>query len=356
MSRHHKKKRSKKVGLPPGTLIHIGEEKTASVRMTIIDYDETSVQMKEAQTVEECLRLKDTPTTSWINIDGIHQLDVIENIGKHYAIHPLILEDIVNTEQRPKVEDLKDYLFIIVKMITYDEKEHKIKSEQVSLILGQHYVLSFQESLEGDVFEPVRERIRDGIGRIRKMGTDYLVYSLLDAVVDNYFLVMEKLGEEIEVLEEELIERPTPQISMAIHKLKREMIFLRKSVWPIREVINFIERRESALIHESTVIYLKDLYDHTIQVIETVEAFRDILAGMIEIYLSSISNRMNEVIIRLSIIATIFIPLTFLAGVYGMNFKYMPEIGSPWGYPLFWLVVISVSVFMLVYFRKRNWF
>lgn len=355
MSRHHKKKRSKKLGLPPGTLVHIGEEKTGSVRITIIDYDETNVQMKEASTVEECFRLKDTPTTSWINLDGIHEIEVIERIGKHFDIHPLILEDIVNTEQRPKVEDLKDYLFIIVKMITYDETEHKIKSEQVSIILGPHYVLSFQESLEGDVFEPIRDRIRNGVGRIRKNGTDYLVYSLLDAIVDNYFLVMEKLGEEIEVLEEELMERPTPQISMAIHKLKREMIFLRKSVWPLREIISFIERRESVLIHESTIIYIKDLYDHTIQVIDTVETFRDMLAGMIDIYLSSLSNRMNEVIKRLSIIATIFIPLTFLAGVYGMNFKYMPELGSPWGYPLFWFVIITVSAFMLIYFKKRNW-
>jgi len=347
-------KRSRKIGLPPGTIVHVGEKKVNKAKIAIIDYDEAHFQEKEAKNVEECFPFKDKPTITWINIDGVHQVDIIEKIGKHFDLHPLVLEDIVNTGQRPKMEDFVDYIFIVLKMLYYDEKKKEINTEQVSLILGSNFVISFQES-EGDIFDPIRERIRSDRGRIRKMGADYLAYALIDEAVDNYFMILEKLGERIEDIEDELVTNPTPETLHTIHNLKREMILLRKSVWPLREVISRLERWESSLIQKSTGIYLRDVYDHTIQVIDAIETFRDMLSGMLDIYLSSISNRMNEVMKVLTIIATIFIPLTLIAGIYGMNFKYMPELEQPWGYPVAFLIMFSIGIIMVIYFRKKKW-
>ena len=347
-------KRSKKIGLPPGTPVHIGKKKNGKIRITIIDYDEAQFQEKEAKTIEECFPFKDKPTVTWINIDGLHQVDAIEKIGKHFNIHPLVLEDIVNTGQRPKMEDFVDYIFIVLKMLYYDDKEDETKAEQVSVILGSNFVISFQES-EGDVFDPIRKRIRSDRGRIRKMGADYLAYALTDTIVDNYFLILEKLGEKIEDIEEELVTNPTLETLQTIHSLKRETIFLRKSVWPLREVISRLERWESPLINKSLDIYLRDIYDHTIQVIDSIETFRDMLSGLLDIYLSSISNRMNEVMKVLTIIATIFIPLTLIAGIYGMNFRYMPELGWPWGYPMAYIIMLAIGILMVIYFRRKKW-
>jgi magnesium transporter len=347
------KKRSKKAGLPPGSLVHIGEKKVEEVKITIIDYDETHYQEKEAKTIEECFTFKDKPTVTWINVEGIHQVEILEKLGECYGFHPLILEDILNTDQRPKTEDFGDYLYIVLKMLYPNNSE--VVTEQISLILGPNFVISFQEGIKGDVFDPVRERIRTAKGKIRQLGADYLAYSLIDSIVDHYFIILEKLGENIEFLEEKLITSPTPETLQTIHNLKREMIFLRKSVWPLREVISGLERGESFLIKESTRIYLRDVYDHTIQVIDNVETFRDMLSGMLDIYLSSVSNRLNAVMKVLTIIATIFMPLTFLAGLYGMNFKYMPELSWPWGYPLALFIMLAIAVSMLVYFRKKKW-
>ncbi len=348
------KNRSKKSGLPPGTLIHIGEKKSDEVKIRIMDYNEESFQEKEVKTIEECFIFKDKPTITWIDIEGLHKIENLEMLGKCFGFHSLMLEDILNTDQRPKIEDFGDYIYVVLKMF-FDDKNNEIISEQISLIIGKNYVISFQEGMEGDVFNPIRERIRNGKGRIRKMGSDYLAYSLLDAIVDNYFIILEKLGEKIELIEEELITNPIQKTLQIINSLKREMIFLRKSVWPLREVINGLERGESALIKESTQIYLRDVYDHTIQVIDTIETFRDILAGMLDIYLSSISNRMNEIMKVLTIIATIFIPLTFIVGIYGMNFKYMPELEWQWGYPSILSFMAVVAVFMLFYFKRKKW-
>jgi magnesium transporter len=348
------KKRSKKTGLPPGTLVHIGEKKIEKARITIVDYDETQFEEKEAKTIEECFPFKDKPTITWINIDGIHQVEIIEKLGKHFDIHPLVLEDIANTEQRSKMEDFNDYIFLVLKMLYFEEEENEIKSEQVSFILGSNYVLSFQER-EGDVFNPVRERVKNSKGRVRKMGADYLVYTLIDAIVDNYFIILEKLGEKIEDLEDELVDRPRQETLQVLHYLKREMVFLRKSVWPLREAISGLQREESPLIMDSTKIYLRDVYDHTIQVIDAVETFRDMLSGMLDIYLSSISNRMNQIMKVLTIIATIFIPLTFIAGIYGMNFKYMPELEWRWGYFIVLGIMTIIAIWMLIYFRRKRW-
>jgi len=348
------KRASNKAGLPPGTLVHIGERKAEETKITIIDYDEAQSQEKEVKTIEECFPFKDTPTVSWINIDGLHEVDIIEKLGRHFDLHPLILEDIVNTEQRPKMEDFGSYVFIALKMLDYVQEENEISSEQVSLVLGSNFVISFQER-EGDVFNPIRERIKKGKGRIRKMGADYLAYALVDSIIDNYFALLERLGEGIEDAEEELVKMPTSETLQSIHKLKREMIFLRKSVWPLREVVSGLERGETPLVHESTRVYLRDVYDHTIQVIDNVENFRDMVSGMLDIYLSSVSNRMNEVMKVLTIFASIFIPLTFIAGVYGMNFAFMPELGWRWSYPAVLVVMALAAAALLVYFRRKRW-
>lgn len=348
------KRTSKKAGLPPGTLVHIGERKTERVQITLIDYDETQFKQEEVATVEECFPFKDKPTVTWINIDGLHDVQVIEKIGQHFNLHPLLLEDILNTEQRPKMEDFGDYIFLVVKMLYYDDKAEQVEAEQVSLILGSSWVISFQER-PGDVFNAVRERIQKGKGRIRKMGADYLAYSLLDAIVDNYFIIMEKFGDRIEDTETELAISPTRQTLQAIRTIKREMIFLRKSVWPLRELVSSLERGESPLIHESIGVYLRDVYDHTIQVIDTVESFRDMISGMLDIYLSSISNRMNEVMKVLTIFAAIFIPLTFVVGIYGMNFEYIPELKWHWGYFGILVIMASIAGVMLFYFKRKRW-
>jgi magnesium transporter len=348
------KKRSKKAGLPPGTLIHIGEKKTEEIKITIMDYDEAQFQEKEAKTFEECFPYKGRSTVTWINVDGIHQVQALEKLGECFELHPLTLEDILNTDQRPKIEDFGEYMYVVLKMFSYEDKSNEILTEQVSLILGANFVLSFRETM-GDVFNQIRERIRSGKGKIRKMGADYLVYALLDAIVDNYFIILEKIGEQIEFLEEKLVINPVPETLNIIHKLKREMLFFRKSVWPLREVISVLERGESQLIKGSTKIFFRDVYDHNIQIIDTVETLREMLSGMLDIYLTGISNRLNAVMKVLTIIATIFMPLTFIAGVYGMNFKFMPELEWRWGYPLILLIMIAIGILMLFYFKRKKW-
>jgi len=348
------KKKSKKLGLPPGAIVHIGNKIMEKVKIDVIDYNEEHFQEKEIKSVEECFPYKDKPTITWINIGGVHEVKVIENIGRHFNLHPLILEDIVDTDQRPKIKDFGNYIFIILKMLYYDKKGNEMKVEQVSLILGKNYVISFQER-EGDVFNFIRERIRNNIGRIRKLGADYLVYSLMDAIVDNYFTIIEMLDEKIENLEEKVTINPNPSNVQEIHKLKRDLIFLRKSVWPLREVISFLEKAESPLMLESTNIYLLDVYGHTIQVMDTVETLRDIISGILEIYLSSINTKMNEIMKMLTIIATIFIPLTFITGIYGMNFQNMPEIKWFWGYPVILLGMLIIGIVMVIFFKKRKW-
>ena len=348
------KRRSAKTGLPPGSLVHVGEERVGEVKVTLVAYDEAHFREEEIKTVVTCFPLEDRPTVTWINVDGIHQVAVLEQLGDRLALHPLVLEDILNTGQRPKLEDFDDYLFVVLKVFRYDDQSGEMEGEQISLILGPNYVVSFQEK-PGDVFDPIRERIRSSKGRIRKMGADYLAYALIDALVDHYFVVLEQVEERVEFLEEELVTNPTPETLQTIHNLKRDMIFLRKSVWPLREVIGGLERGEPLLIGESIVVYLRDVYDHTIQVIDTIETFRDMISGMLDIYLSSVSNRMNEVMKVLTIIATIFIPLTLIAGIYGMNFQYMPELGWRWGYPTVWLIMLVIGALMLVYFRRKRW-
>jgi len=347
-------RRSDKAGLDPGTLMYVGDKKVERSRITVIDYDDARFLEKEAASVEECFPFKETSTVTWINVDGVQDAAVIEKLGARFDIHPLVLEDIMTTTQRPKVEDLGNAVFVVLRMIECGPDGLDMRADQLSLILGPNYVLSFQET-PGDCLGPVRERIRGGKGRIRKLGPDYLAYAIVDAVVDNYFFVLEKLGEKIDALEETLVDEPRRGLLHEIHALKREMIGLRKSVWPLREVVSGLERMETPLIKKSTGVFLRDVYDHAIQVIDTVESFREILTSMVETYLSSVSNRMNEIMKVLTIISTIFIPITFLVGLYGMNFVHMPEIRWRWGYAFAWALILASVGAMFAFFRRRRW-
>lgn len=341
-----------KTGAPPGTIVYSGEVHTSKVKITLIEYNETEFIEKEYFDITDCINNFDPTMVKWINVDGVHDVALIEKIGKQFNIHPLTLEDIANTNQRPKFEDYDTYLVSIMKMLYYDGELH---SEQLSVLLTEGMVISFQEAQGGDAFDLIRNRIRQGKGRIRKMGADYLAYALIDAVVDCYFAILEKIGDRIELIEDGLIANPDKETMRQLHDMKREMIFVRKAVWPMRELINNLERSETELIKQGTDIYLRDLHDHAVRVIDTVETYRDLLSGMMDIYLSSVSNRMNEIMKVLTIITTLFVPVTFIAGVYGMNFENMPEIHSKWGYATIWIIMLSIIISLLIYFRKKKW-
>jgi magnesium transporter len=349
------KRRTKKVGLPAGSLVYTGEQAVGKVDVTLIDYDEQTFEERSLQSLDECAVYKARPTATWINVEGVNNPVIIEKIGDCFGLHRLVTEDLMNVVQRPKVEDYGDYLFVVLKMLTYDEKDGRIVPEQVSLIVGENFLLSFQEGIKGEVFPLIRDRLRAGKGKTRKMGVDYLAYSLLDALVDGYFVILEKLGERIDLLEEELITRPARSIMEQLYQLKRELLFMHKAVWPLREVVSALVRRESPLIRETTTPYLRDVYDHVVQAIDSVEIYRDMLSTMLDLYLSSVSNRMNEIMKVLTIIATIFMPLTFLAGVYGMNFKHMPELEWQYGYLYVWIIMVAIGVAMGFYFKRKKW-
>jgi magnesium transporter len=352
---------SKKAGLPPGTLVHIGDQKVEKVKITLTIYDSDRYEEKDISSIEESFQYRDKAGVLWINIDGLHDINIFEKLGAFFAIHPLVLEDVLNTGQRPKIDFTENYIFMVLRMLQYYEKEKILDSEQVSIVSGSNFVISFQEK-HGDVFDPIRDRIRNNKGKIRKEGADYLFYSIIDTIVDNYFAILEKMEDRTDALEDELLANASKETLHKIHRLKMEMLQLRKSIWPLREIINGLMRGDSPLVKNNTRIYFRDVYDHTIQVIDNIENFRDMASGMLDIYLSSMSNKLNEIMKVLTIIATIFIPLTFIAGLYGMNFKTdlspwnMPELSSYYGYPAILSVMATIGIVMLLYFRKKNWF
>jgi magnesium transporter len=348
------KTHSDKAGMLPGTLLHIGERKVENVRITVIDYDEKTFQERQVENIDECIIFRATPTVSWINIDGLHEVEIIERIGECYDFHPLILEDIVTVGQRPKCDEYEDYIYIVMQMLTYNWRTESIESEQISMILGKNFLISFQET-PGDIFDRIRERIRSAKGKIRKMPPDYLAYSLIDAIVDNYFIILERLNENIEDLEDKLVGEPDKKVARKILDLNRQLMFLRKSVWPLRELVSKLDRTESNLISKYTRPYLKDVYDHTIQVIESVQSLRDIMSVILEAYVTSISNRLNAIMKVLAVIATIFMPLSFVASLYGMNFRYMPEIEWKYGYVFALVIMAVITLVMLYYFKKKKW-
>ena len=353
LPRFHKR-RSVKSGLPPGTMVHIGDESDQQARITVIGYSATGSTEQQFDGVDQYLASPCLADVVWVNVEGVHDVELVRAIGEKQTIHPLVLEDIVNTVQRPKIEDYGDYLFIVLKML-HQSADAGFCSEQLSIILGPDYIYTFQEGVSGDAFDAVRERIRQGKGKIRGLGADYLAYSLIDAVVDGYFSVLERLGEDIIDIEEELAFRGDQRSLHQINGMKKEIIFLRKNVWPVREAVAFLERGDSSLLRAGTRIYFRDVYDHTVQVIDTVETYRDLLAGMLDIYLTSISNRTNEVMKFLTVVGTIFMPLTFLVGVYGMNFKHFPELEWRYGYFGLWGLMVLLALLMVVYFHKKRW-
>lgn len=346
-------RRSAKTGLPPGTLVHIGTRKAENAHVTVIEYDEDSIKQIDVENPEDLTFFRDSDKTSWVNIDGLHDTALLGTVGKVFGLHPLVLEDILNTEQRPKIEDYGSYIFIAIKQLFIDEETGEVLTDHQSIILGKGFVISAGES-RTHIFQPVRERLAVG-SRIRKLKADFLAYSLLDSIIDNYFDMLEKQGEMIEKVEEVLVLKPDPHTLSNINDIKRDMLFAHKNIWPLREVVSSLERGESQLVQEGTRLYLRDLYDHVMQAMDTTELYRDILSSLLDIYLSSVSNRMNEVMKVLTIISTIFIPLTFIAGVYGMNFRYLPELEWKWGYFGILGVMLVIALSMILYFKKKKW-
>lgn len=344
----------KTAGSAPGTLVHTGEKKMEKVRIRSIEFDASGLTEREADTVDEVLEATAGAGVRWLNIDGLHDVDLVRAVGDRFGLHPLVVEDIVHVGQRPKQEEYDGYVYVVLPMLVWEPERQVVRDEQLSLILGPDWILTFQERV-GDSFEPVRERLRAAKGRIRARGADYLAYALVDAVVDRYYGVLEAIGELTEILELEVMDSPSESSMQRLHHLKRELIAMRRSVWPVRDVMGGIVRSESPLVKDDTRVFFRDVHDHAVQVIEAVEALRDVATGAVDLYLSSVSHRTNEVMKVLTIMASIFIPLTFMAGIYGMNFENMPELSLPWAYPALWVAMIVVAVGLVVYFRRRGW-
>ena len=341
------------VGLQPGALVHVGEKLVEKVSFDQIEFNQSLFSNTKFDMVDGCLNTKNKSTVTWNNIIGLHDADVIHKLGKYYSIHSLVQSDIMNTELRPKIEDHEQYLHLIVKL-PHLLSENSLFMEQISMIVGKNYILSFQETSD-DIFDPIRKRLEKGIGAIRERKSDYLAYALVDAIIDYYYVVMEKIGTQTEDLEEELMNDPTPQTLQTIHTLKREMVILRKSIWPMREVIDRFERMQSDIVQESTRTYLRDVYNHSVQVMDNIEGLREMIGGMLDTYLSSIGNKMNEVMKTLTIIASIFIPITFIAGIYGTNFSYVPELEWDGSYFVMIGVMIMIVMVMILWFKKKKW-
>ncbi len=348
------KRHSAKAGLPPGTLVLVGNQREEPVTIELIDYSEDKAEITDVANVEDLHQCLETSTVSWVNINGIHNTEAIGAIGKVYGIHSLVLEDILNTDHRPKVEPFEDYVFFTMKMMWYGDDD-ELEKEQISIVFGKPYVLCFQER-KGDIFDPIRERISTDSGLIRKKGTDYLVYRLIDSVVDNYFIIIERIEERVEDLEEAIIADAEGDHMLAIQQMKREIIVLKRALLPLREAVSGLEKGVSELVDSENEKYFRDVYDHLIQISDNLETNREVLSGLMDMHVANMSNRMNQVMKVLTVIATIFIPLTFIAGIYGMNFDNMPELHWKYGYYGVWSLMLIVFLAMLVFFRRKKWF
>ena len=345
---------SNKSGMPPGSLIHVGESRDFHARISVVDYNTESFEARTVDSIADILAYKDKDTVTWVNIEGIHDVAVIEALGQHFAIHPLVLEDIMNTHQRPKVEEYDDSLYIVIKRPVFDRESLGVDYEQISMLVLDGFIFTFREIVDG-LFEPVVRRLRESKGRFRGLGFDYLAYALLDVVVDQFFLFQDAMDLVFEELEDELLTTPTPDTLKTVQRIKREMIFVRRGVTPLREMLAELLRSETPLIQERTKVYLRDVYDHAIRVTEAMDSYRDLIAGMLDIYLSSVSNKLNETMKVLTVFSTIFIPLTFITGIYGMNFDFMPELKWRWAYPTLWVTFFVVAGGLLYYFRRKRW-
>ena len=347
-------RRSGKAGLPAGTLVHLGERKTERATVTLIEYGDDKLQESCYVDLAACRHCQPEGPKLWLNMHGLHEPEVLQEIGRHFKLHPLVLEDILNTDQRPKVEDYGDYLFLVARFFDFDPATLSVSTEQVSMVIGHNFVLTFQERPTGS-FDPVRQWLRIDKGRIRQLGTDYLAYALLDTVVDRYFAVLEQVGERTEQLEDDLMARPDASQLQILHQLKRETLTLRRAIWPLREVINTLLRSENRFFSAETQPYLRDIYDHTVHLIESLEAIRDLIAGMLDIYLSSISNRVNKEVRTLTVFALIFMPATLISGIFGMNFRSMPLLDDPGGFFLAIGLMIGVAITLSFVFWQRRW-
>jgi len=338
----------------PGTVAYVGRKESSEIKLEVIDYNKDKHERFVFDNVEPAFNFENEENITWINVDGLSNTAEIEKLGKYYNLHPLIIEDIVNTNQRPKIDEYQDYLFIVAKML-YHKENGILENEHISIVIGKDYVLTFQEA-DGDVFDGVRERLTNPKGRLRNNGPDYLVFAILDAVIDNYFIVIEEISDKIETLEEQLFTtQPNDDITFEIQELKRTVLRIRRAVFPLREVISRLEKTDSTLIHEKTLNYIRDLYDHIIQVSENIEIYREMTWGLMDMYMTTISNKMNEVMKVLTIMASIFIPLTFMAGIYGMNFENMPELQWEYSYFVLWGLMIMVFLGMILYFKRKKW-
>jgi magnesium transporter len=342
-----------KVGLPPGTIVHTGPKRVDSMTLRIVDYSENEISAQPNPTIDECVPLDKKGFTRWIDINGVHEVDKIEAIGKNFNIHPLVIEDISSTQQRPKADIMENGVHIVLRAFNYDEGTRLVYSEQITIIMGDKFVLSFQESAD-DIFEPILKRLEQIGSRIRKSHSDYLTYALVDLIVDRYFIVLEVLGDKIEEIEDALIQSPSPEMLGKIYSLKRNIVHLRKYIWPLREVVFRLNRDEATLIRRETDIFLRDLYDHVVRATDHIETYRDSLTSMLDIYLTSISNRMNEVMKVLTVMSTIFIPLTLIVGIYGMNLE-IPEYHWEYAYPVLLVVMLAIAILLLAYFRRIKW-
>jgi magnesium transporter len=345
---------SNKSGLAPGTLIHVGKVHNHLHSIKITNYNPTSLEKRTISSIEELLPYKTTHSVTWVMIEGLKEVATIDAIGQHFDIHPLVLEDILNTHQRTKFEEYPDYLYFVLKVVSLGEGAFNVEYEQISILVLKNFVFTFMEKPDG-LFSPILNRLNNEDGYIRNAGSDYMAYMIMDAVVDEYFTLQDAFDEQIELIEDELLAHPTVDTLKTIQKIRRELILLRKTVSPLRELLAAIRRSESALFDERTKRYFADIYDHSIRIIEAVESYRELISGMLDIYLSSVSNKMNETMKFLTVFASIFIPLTFIAGVYGMNFDYMPELKWKWSYPILWGVFIGTTIALLFYFKKKKW-
>ena len=349
-----KKYTDKKVGLPPGTLVYVGEDRTDPVRISTINYNETLFDENIVQTVDACLPYRNPETILWIHSEGIHNAEIIEEFGVHFGLNALVLEDLMTSTQLPKIEVHDNYVFIILKSLGYTTTSLDISKEQISLIIGEDFLISLQEE-PGDLFASIKDRLRGGRGRIRQMGVDYLVCALIDVIVDNYFIVLDQLNDRIEAVEEQAITDPTPEVLTEINSLRKEFLFLRRPLLPLRDVLEEMLNDEIPFITQGTHLYFQDVYDHLSQVMHTLETLRIAVSELFDTYTSAISHRMNEVMKVLTVVATFFIPLTFITGIYGMNFKFMPELDSRWGYPIVLLIMLTISIGMFIYFKIKKW-
>ena len=348
-----RKRRSTKTGMPPGSLVHLGDRKLERASITLIEYGPEQLAERRFISIEDSRDFKPMLPVLWLNVYGLHEPEVLAEIGHRFKLHPLVLEDILNTDQRPKLDDYGDYLFLVARFFNYDEKAMAVSSEQVSIVIGRNFVLTFQEQPTGN-FDPIRDRLREGRGQIRKGGPDYLAYALIDTIVDRYFAILESLGERVEQLEEELMHQPSAAILETLHRLKRETVVLRRAVWPLREIVNGL-MRGGEFFGTAIQPYLRDVYDHTVHVIESLEAIRDLIASLLEIYLSTISNRVNREVRVLTVIALIFMPATLLAGIFGMNFRLMPLLEDPNGFGTVIGMMLCIASGLGLLFWRRKW-